>query len=145
MRLSDAIRLGSLLRPKVSGFFFKNGASCVQGAALEATGTVYTDDVQESVAHHLTLIARWPWVKHVPVPCPACGVVAAMIYHLAHLNNRGLCDHDWTREQIADWVESIERASGVQADDDSTEIIDARAPALDHPHGGDREKDLLLV
>ena len=38
MRLSEAIRLGAMIRPKPRGRFSHNGASCAQGAALEAQG-----------------------------------------------------------------------------------------------------------
>ena len=45
MRLSEAIRLGAMIRPKARGRFLHNGASCAQGAALEAVGAASCDDV----------------------------------------------------------------------------------------------------
>jgi len=45
MRLSEAIRLGAMIRPKARGRFLHNGASCAQGAALEAVGAACGDDV----------------------------------------------------------------------------------------------------
>lgn len=120
MRLSEAIRLGSMLRPKASGWFFRDGASCAQGAALEAMGVTCADgDFEANVSMRPYMKRLWPSLVNVKANCPTCGEEFSIISKrfetsrnmLAHLNNAS--GHDWTREQIADWVETIERAQEV--------------------------------
>lgn len=111
MPLTDAIRLGSMIRPKCSFYFFFNGQSCAQGAALEATGTPYTEFEMMSGKcrdHHVTMIAQWPWTQTRRITCPVCGHEEVVKDVIAHLNNTGIGDHDWSREQIADWLETID-------------------------------------
>lgn len=112
MRLSDAIRLGSMIRPKVDGYFFHDGKSCALGAALEATGTVY--DEGGCKRHRDALRARWPFAVLRFVSCPACGRSMPLAALVAHLNNGGVeyfgTGHDWTREAIADFVATVEPA-----------------------------------
>ena len=112
MRLSEAIRLGAMLRPQVSGSLFKDGGSCVLGAMLEATGTEYDEDFHLYTA---ALYARWPWSKEKRFTCPECDWLdwqgnkhAHLESVLIHLNNSNFMDHRWTRERIADWVATIE-------------------------------------
>lgn len=94
MKLSEAIRLGSMLRPQAFGGLFVANGSCALGAAEEAAG------------------GRWMllWLDHPSMfaPCPDCqrqikGLGMDMPT-IAHLND----SHSWTRERIADWVATIE-------------------------------------
>lgn len=102
MKLSDAIRLGSMLRPRQVFFEMTRGedGACALGAAEEAG---YNTDV---------LDADMP--KHVT--CPVCGdnrSFSAFHYNygaiymissfIIHLNDR----HRWTREAIADYLDKI--------------------------------------
>jgi|KBSSwiStaDraftv2_1062776.scaffolds.fasta_scaffold514580_3 hypothetical protein len=138
MKLSDAIRLGAMIRPKISGYFFKDGASCAQGAALEASGTAYDDDVERSFDHGLRVRQLWPEACGLYVRCPACGgSLMPLLYVIAHLNNENSTGHGWTREAIADWVETIEGLK--QASDGTTDVDDARSPVPVSVDGGDRE------
>lgn len=117
MRLSEAIRLGSMLKPQAFGppgaMLQSVSKTCALAAAAEAIGlehlNVYSPQWQalfkpttdtfacpvgELVCHGwpgqpATLANLWPVVSVV-----------------AHLNDH----HHWTREQIADWVETIEAA-----------------------------------
>ncbi len=101
MRLSEAIRLGAMIRPQAFWYYFRDGASCAFGGALEAVGMDYTE-TPASAPDAVRL--RWPWLWKTDGPCPACLGHATPRQIIAHLNN----NHRWTREQIADWVESLE-------------------------------------
>ena len=96
MRLSEAIRLGAMLRPQGFGIFsaqFGAKATCAYGAAKDALGRDFR------------AVSEWPWLI-TEYPCPDCGLsgVAALSIVSLHLNDY----HRWTRERIADWVETIE-------------------------------------
>lgn len=109
MRLSEAIRLGAMLKPQAFGDYTDGIGSCAWGAANEAMGRpVDHEEVDDA----------WLVMLHPPVAhCPACGIVAlstpiddaegqgAIAFLVEHLND----DHRWTREAIADWVETIEQ------------------------------------
>lgn len=43
LRLSEAIRIGSKIRPQCSSYLFENGGSCVWGAAYEGSGGKYKE------------------------------------------------------------------------------------------------------
>ncbi len=62
-------------------------ATCALGAAREAG--YWEDDA----------------INAARVSCPHCGYDAPRLGIVVHLNDH----HRWTREQIADWVESQER------------------------------------
>ena len=103
MRLSEAIRLGSLLHPQAFSVGHRHEgdviATCALWAAMDAGYNIF-----------LSI-----WLKQPQCPINAC------IFHrdelqvmIIHLND----DHRWTREAIADWVQGIEEA----------EALDANAP-----------------
>jgi hypothetical protein len=88
---------------------------------LEATGTPYDEDVNLSWDHHSAVAARWPWAERQRADCPVCGRTNNVKELIAHLNNRwdttGDDRHYWTRERIADFVETFEPAPRVAAVD----------------------------
>lgn len=100
MRLSEAIKLGAMLRPQCFGKMFFDDGSCANGAALEACGEV----------DGTNMYRLFPIVATRAPRCPACSEYDPRcrdICHLiAHLND----EHEWTRERIADFVESLEQA-----------------------------------
>ena len=112
MQLSTAIRLGALLKPQA--FHGPSGSlnlkdqptTCALAAAAEAIGE---DVLYAGLEWH----ARWP-VSERFVVCPshACPFAKSLITVIAHLND----GHQWTRDRIADWVESIERRATAEAD-----------------------------
>lgn len=131
MKLSEAIRLGSLLRPqKLRGNLSTNGVpigqitswdqvteTCALTAALQAIGRVWRrcDGVMGGVRGDTvpgTMIIDYPasWMFVVP-PCPVCAKSWRAVYNMVpHLND----DHEWTREQIADWVATVEPQETVE-------------------------------
>lgn len=117
---SEAIREGAKLRPQTIGTYFDSiGRSCALGAALEACFGYEEDDV-------VGLTEMFPYILNV-APCPVNGcflrdqtIVDVIV---AHLND----DHLWTREQIADWLESEEEKLGyVLLTDEPDGAIQAR-------------------
>lgn len=105
MKLSEAIRLGAMLKPQGFGNEALFGKStCALGAAADAV------NLPEELERYETLCTPFPIVGDHVEACPAgagcaaiwCGVtVLHMAYHLNDI-------HKWTRERIADWVATIE-------------------------------------
>lgn len=114
MRLSEAIRLGSMLKPQDLVGFRRGGRSCALGAACDALGVpVHHEDDFAFGLHALN--TEFPQLT-LPARCPACSALRGLWrrwrdeeYDLGdviiHLND----DHKWTRERISDWLATIER------------------------------------
>jgi hypothetical protein len=109
MRLSEAIRLGAMLKRKGRGpksLYSTARGACALGAALNACSVPDTERIWESFP------ARWP-ILRTKVDMPVCRrhwVVMAQgprlpLYEAIWIIND---NSNWTREQIAGWVESIE-------------------------------------
>lgn len=102
MRLSTAIRLGAMLKPQ-SRFGSGPLDTCALSAALEAIGV-------EGAPY-----ARV--IKHFPLTCvcvakPISGELMLLISAVRELNDF----NGWSREAIADWVETVEASlSGLDA------------------------------
>lgn len=98
MRFSEAIRLGATLRPQAYGRLFDRGRSCAIGAAYEAAG------VSDS---HSVLPEGWFdfLIRQGGQQCVECGELLTDNYKaISHMNDF----HFWTRERIADFVETLE-------------------------------------
>lgn len=119
MKLSEAIRIGAQLRPQTDGrLFHRNDSgqvtSCALGAGFEGAGLLKGDDavmipeVDQSLLlssfDGLEDFATTAWRRRPNYPCPECEDRESTIDDLiTHLND----DDGWTREQIADHLESI--------------------------------------
>lgn len=130
MRLSEAIRLGSMLKPQfIDGYQrripltlfgydagYRVVGTCALGAALDAVGALRPRPHQcdAELAH------RWPWLFHVTNGTSAWTKITV-------LND----DRGWTREQIADFVATIE-PERQQAIEDAP-ATNAVAEATDSP------------
>ena len=105
MKLSEAILLGSTLRPQTRGYLFADGRSCALGAAGEAIGAEPKDcpSLLEVIRN------EWPWTQVLSFRCPACwrpkGTLKALRL-ITHLNDF----HNWTRQCTAAWIASVEPA-----------------------------------
>ena len=96
MKLSEAIRLGSLLREQHFGAPYSpdGKGSCALGAAADAIGMT-----------SIGASGCWPFLVEQDAVCPYCNDRNSTAFVIAtHLNDT----HRWTRQQIADWVASIE-------------------------------------
>lgn len=81
LKPSEAMRLGAKLRPQCRGAYYGINGSCALGALFEAYGL-------RNRAGEI----NWETV----------GLSFGLSQTIAHLND----DERWTREQIADWLES---------------------------------------
>lgn len=128
MKLSEAIRLGSMLGPQARGSLSQQTrrfwgllrgpeAYCALGAAFKARGCELRAGVSQGGANlsyrgggavagePIQVIVTPPeWPMHVVTLCPVCGTDNALFRQIPHLNDL----HRWTREQIAEFVETIE-------------------------------------
>lgn len=115
MKLSEAIRLGSLLVPQCHGSLWddEHRLSCALGAACDALG-IKECDTAGAELHALNV--EFPFLE-AEAHCPACNVIAGKWRRfrekeydtgdvIVHLND----DHKWSRRRIADWVQTIEPA-----------------------------------
>lgn len=111
MKFSEALRLGAMQLPEpvcpLQVFERdKDGricSACALGAAAFAVGIEY--DVMEATYNNLDceLLKRWPWLSlEVVIPTMSLhGNVAFAVSTLFEMKH-------WTREAIADWVETLE-------------------------------------
>lgn len=105
MKLSDAIRLGAMLKPQgVRGFLDDDGNTCALGAAADAIGRL-----SDLLDGRFQEVAQWPFLNK-PVAHPVTQQRRAMWDVVTTLNDI----YGWTRERIADWVETIEREREAQ-------------------------------
>ncbi len=101
LRLSEAIRLGSMLKPKGTGLLSVNCAApavCAMGAAALAAGL-------KPVTSHQPVIDEWPWIETLKVASPVSGGSPLPVVNVIYALNDF---YGWTREEIADYVQTIE-------------------------------------
>lgn len=103
MQLSDAIRLGAMLKPQGFEALLDDGRTCALGAAIEAVGGV----IREGQTYPgRAIYRRWPLLKTLILnPCP--GYNRRRVQVAAVISAMNDTEH-WTRQQIADWVETLE-------------------------------------
>lgn len=123
MKLSEAIRLGAMMKPQAfDGVLLKGQSVTVMGERVDIPETICTC----AIGAALDAIGRLPRIDYLegciwtdpgcffPIlnkaaPCPVPGCEGADIdwaLPVSHLNE----EHRWTRERIADWVESVENS-----------------------------------
>jgi hypothetical protein len=94
MRLSEAIRLGAKMGPQAFGQLRHQRATCALGAAAQAIGM-----------RSVLILKEWPWLATTRDKCPECMLInVPVLTIIPHLNDH----HLWSRERIADWVETLE-------------------------------------
>jgi hypothetical protein len=101
MKLSEAIRLGAMLKSQAFGELGDAIGTCALGAAYEARGVSFYGEMDD-------LPPDWyPLLVNTRECCPVCGRRDLIGSVIAECLNDA---HRWTRERIADWVETMERA-----------------------------------
>lgn len=108
LKLSEAIRLGAMLKPQGYGMSWltTGSVSCAVFGALQAVGACGADS---GVLDRLR--ATWRDTLYFPIldmaaTHPVTGKTLRVRRIVFNLNDI----RHWTREEIADWVESIEQA-----------------------------------
>jgi hypothetical protein len=104
MKLSEAIRLGAMLKPQGRAMHSLFG-TCALGAAADSLGilpAVGSNNGEFGTAH-MELLKRWPILESFEFD-PLTGRFEMVRDVVMSLNDKA----DWTREQIADWVATIE-------------------------------------
>lgn len=103
LKLSEAIRIGARIRPQCAGAPFVDGRSCAWGAAAEGMGHPYISTIWSLGAIEYALqrcqVDKREATRTFLGPT---GVAGSLIDHVWRLNDSG-----WTRESIADWLQSI--------------------------------------
>ncbi len=107
MRLSEAIRLGTMMTSQAFRAVFTSDGACAWGAALLAVGATQERAVRSAA------LGRWPWAFAVSVNCPRCGRSRLVCEVITHLND----DHRWAREKVGAWVAEIEPADAQSPED----------------------------
>lgn len=105
MTLSDAIRLGAMWSERGRGGYMDRSARCALAAAADACGiTPWFDTVVGRLCvDYDALRERFPVLKQ-RVANPVSGTVAPLEITIWVLNDLDR----WTREQIADFVQTVE-------------------------------------
>ncbi len=124
MKLSEAIRLGAMLKPQIKQDHYHNGSTCAFGAALDAVGQLsmfisgdkfgeldYNHDAYHKYLH--SLFDDWRVHNVDPFVLPNGEFTInyeghknefCVIYLIVKLND----DFDFTREAIADHLNKLE-------------------------------------
>lgn len=114
MKLSEAIRLGSMLAPKGVGVLVDvDGHTCALGAACDAV-SVRIRIGQRGVNN--ATFKRWPILRMLvapPVPDLAGRKRVSVSVAIQTLNDQS----GWSRERIADWIETLEAAHQPKVDE----------------------------
>ena len=115
MRMSEAMRLGAMMAPPIHGALFSrdNGPcqACAIGAALLAVWGETEAKRQIDLCCYIDCAAElWPWLDHTTVVNP---VDNSRLPLIGRADMVGIIvvlfeNRDWTRERIADWLETVE-------------------------------------
>ena len=100
MRMSEAMRRGTAMRPQCRSTMFNGVGSCAVGAAMEGAGIelVYT-------LHELTrAYPEWTPILNALVTSDANSTARYCWLVMTYLND----ERKWTREDIADWLKGVE-------------------------------------
>lgn len=109
MKLSEAIRIGASMSPQIKGSVKRSDGTCGLGAAYEGTfGEIKAYKSFHEIIQGLDKI--YPKIDSVEflVPHPIQLKINTISAIIVSLND----SYDWSREQIADWVEKIENENG---------------------------------
>ena len=142
MRLSEAMRLGSMVVPPIRGpIFDRTGGvicgACAIGAAMYAAGS--EEDRTRWMSYCLVSDAEsfWPWTRRRiahPIRSEDYWDVLGIVIDLFE-------EYGWSREQIADWVESVEAAQASEA----SQSADAVARTVDEGTVPQRAQEAFAV
>jgi len=99
MKLSEAIRAGAALAPQVKGVFSLDGGTCALGAAYQAIHG--EPPLLKMTVPDLTRYLGVDMFQRVD--CPVSHYSKHLFDAVIDLND----DFNWSRERIADWLETL--------------------------------------
>jgi hypothetical protein len=99
MKLSEAIRAGAVKCPQTTGTYYRDGATCALGAAYE--GAFGQMPATGYLSVYERLVALFPALR-TPYDGDGDSESWDLRDAIMHRND----SLGWTREQIADWLES---------------------------------------
>lgn len=125
MKLSEAIRAGAKIRPQGFGELYgSRGTTCALGAAMDGSGMYGRINVYK----HFPVCTTEAFA--MPCDCASPGVVPheavrvkILAEGVAHLNDK----HRWSREAIAEWVETVEKK--LETEQAGSSSVVGRTPA----------------
>lgn len=107
MKLSDCMREGAKRSGQAFGALQTvDGRTCAMGAAMLGGGMIINEQFGPWVPAIYELWSQFPWLRTVLADCPECGPGwRETVYGIAiHVND----NHHWTRERIADWLDTVD-------------------------------------
>lgn len=118
-----------MLKPQAHGNGLEfDGTTCALGAALDAVGSTASRCSDES---YNDLQHRWPFLSEKAIA--PCGCLdrnrERTLCHVWHLND----GHRWTREQIADWIATIEPSDVLTERTEAAASVYAVDPSVGDP------------
>lgn len=125
MKLSVAVRLGSLLVPKPES---GNIEACAITMACLAVGVT-----ERGLDMYGEISQKWPWINSARAICPACGDVMydiSILYHPFDWHVTAKRHGEMSIERLADFIASIEPSPPIHAATESQ-------PTHDSNEGGD--------
>ena len=138
MKLSEAIRLGSMLLPPTGGAKLKvferdtndvPFAACALGAAGFAVG-ITRNIMRASAGEDCEMVRYWPHLVH-PTEDPTLVGGPRLFSPLAYVISTLYECMGWTREQIADWVATVEPPA-LRAEAAQQEVVPEVASGENH-------------
>jgi len=100
MRLSEAMRLGAMYGPQLKHVLTReDGSNCALGAVVFAVYGV--EGWNKSFGNAWQKVINLYPQLHQNTTNPVTGLVNHLSFTIVDLNN----ERNWTREQIADWIE----------------------------------------
>lgn len=130
MLLSEAIRLGSLLRPQITNNYGNKNGTCAMGAAYEATNNCsivgYSNDTEAQLTKELNNIYPILGKYFVPSILPIHYRYSKIGMSLSAIISRMNDLMRFDREQIADYVEYIENITNIANEPKEVKIQETR-------------------
>lgn len=110
MKLSEAIRLGSLILKPCQGvnISLAEDSGCAMGMALVANGHPLRQSIVTEDANDRLVMLGFPVNKLVTLPCcsQSTAPLSACIIHI--FDNHVCHTKDWTLDDLIEWVASVE-------------------------------------
>lgn len=121
MRLSVALRMGSLLVAKPQGGDVRACAISMANLATNGYQAVCLDDIQS----YSNILLTYPWLVDCSAICPICSNSLTQNEIMWHPFDHHVISQQMTIEQLADWIASIEpQELEARTENEQTEAVE---------------------